>query len=143
MDISKINVVEDLESAVCPINHPSSGEYLFSFVIAGPTHTNTRKHAESEGRGLAHQGKALGNMQKAMDARTEAVLTDTDVAISKQVKTLLARTLDWKDVTADGKPVPFDPKQVKEWYESRAWMRDAVFTFIGESRNFVKGSSGN
>jgi hypothetical protein len=140
MDISKVDAVQDLDSAVCEIND-DRGEYLFSLVIAGPTHANSRKHAESEGRSLAHQGKAMGNIQKAIDARTEGVLTDTDLAVSKQVKTLMARTLDWVDITDKGKPIPFDPKIVKAWYEEKAWLRDRVFTFIGESRNFVKGSS--
>lgn len=142
MDIAKIGEVRDLESAVCQIVD-GRGEYLFSLVIAGPTHPNTRQHAESEGRSLAHQGKRMGSMQKAMDARTETFLTDTDIATQKNVRTLMARTLDWIDVTDADKPIPFDPKQMQAWYEGLRWLRDQVNEFMGESRNFQMTSSTN
>ena len=82
-------------------------------------------------------------MQKAVDALAETFLTDTDLAASKQVKTLTARTLDWKDVTKDGQQIPYDPKQMQSWYEQHTWLRDAVFAFIGEPRNFLPKISTN
>lgn len=143
MELSRLNDVCDLDSATCKIDDPTTGDYAFSLVIAGPMHASTRAHAESEGRSLAHQGKRLGSMQKAMDARAETILTDSDVAIAKQVKNLMARTLDWKDVTQDGKPIPYDAKQMQEWYEKHTWLRDAVILFIGDSLNFLNVSSTN
>lgn len=145
MDItSKDNSIDDvidLESALCPIDNPNTGEYWFSIVVAGPTHPNTRAHSESEGRSLAHQGKALGGLQKAMDSRTEKILTDTDLAVSKHVKTLMARSLGWKDVTDNDKPLAYDAKILLGFYEKHAWLRDAVFAFMGDARNFLGSKS--
>lgn len=143
MEISKFDEVEDLESSIFAIDDPRDGEYQFSLVIAGPTHPNTRRYAESEGRSLAHQGKQLGTIQKAIDARTAVNLTDTEISVARNVKGLLARTLDWKDVTSSGAPIPYDAKQMQTWYEDKAWLRDAVFSFLSDSRNFVRGSSTN
>ena len=136
MDIAKINEVRDLESAECEVVD-GNGERLFSLTIAGPTHARTRQHTESEGRGLAHASKKLGGFQKAIDARTETFLTDSDIAVEKTVRTLMARTLDWKDVTDKGEPIPYDPKQMEAWYVQHAWLRDQVNAFIGDPRNFL------
>jgi len=141
MDIAKINAAQDLESATCEIFAPDSGDYLFSFVMAGPTHPKTRQLTESEGRGLAHQSKRSGGMQKAIDSRLETLLTDSDAALEKQVKGLLARTLDWLDVTDGGNAKSFDAKQTEVWYREKSWLRDQVMTFLNEPKNFTKSSA--
>lgn len=137
MEIAKINEAADLDSAWCEVDDPRTGDYAFSLLIAGPKHSNTRAFAESEGRSLAHQGKRLGNIQKAMDARAEMILTDSETAVARQVASLMARTLDWKDITNDGAQVPFDAGQMRAWYEQHTWLRDAVFVFMGEPCNFL------
>lgn len=140
MDIKKVETLRDVESAVCEINEPKSGDYWFSLIVAGPSHPRAREYSESEGRSLAFQGKRLGDMKKAMDARAEVVLTDSEKAVGNLVKHLMARTLDWKDVTDGGKPLPFDPKLMQAWYTDSQYLRDVVLAFIGDARNFTKGS---
>ncbi len=80
-------------------------------------------------------------MQKAIDARMETSLTDSDVLLRRTVSGLLARTLGWIDVTEKGTPIPYDPKVMQIGYENQNLLREQVIAFIADPRNFSSGSS--
>ena len=141
MDLSELDSIIELESADCVVTDPTSGDTLFTLVMAGPEHAKTLAYRSGEGARTAARGKRAGGFLKALEARAEELITDPEEARDREVDELCSRTLDWKGVTDNGANVPFDAKVVATLYRSKRWLREQVSGFLSDTKNWRVRSS--
>ena len=128
----KIGSIEDASSAVVDLKHPVTGAPLgASITLAGPEHPS-RKALE-----FAKQRKLRAAIQKT--GRME--LLDPQEDELDAVERLVACTLGWDGIADDaGQPIEFSPAAASKLYatEGLTWLRDQIYTALGERERFIK-----
>jgi hypothetical protein len=141
MDISKVDEIVELDEAELQVTDPISGDPMFRLLLAGPDHVKSQAARVNENRRVLAGAKRAGGVVKAFEAQIESSLSDPEDALDREVRHLVARTLNWKDVEKDGVPIPFDAKVIEGLYRGKSWLREQVNDFLGAAKNFRAHSS--
>lgn len=141
MDIGTFAEIVDADTFDFPLCNPQTNAPLLTLVLAGPTHPNMQALKREGERKLSINLKRSRDFQKAVTTSITEVLDDDFVATEREIQRLMAGTLDWKGVEADGKPAPFDRKLVEDWYRKKLWLRNAVSAELMRAENFMKSSA--
>lgn len=141
MEMKQIDAIEDADAFWANVVDPSTEKLIMRLLLAGPAHPHTRALKRKEERKLSHAVERAGDLQRAYKQRVLANLRDEDAALEEMIAALMARTLDWDGVLADGVVAPFDAKIMEGWYRGKEWIRDQVTQEFGRRENFTKSSA--
>lgn len=145
--LSKIDAIEDADTAPYVVRHPATNKPVIGLILAGPTHPNMLAYQKKQDRKLSAETKRARDFNKGVTSVVTASLDDADVKLAQDIERLNAATVGWFDVNELGEAIdtdrPFDPKVVDAWYRAKRWLRDAVSTAITHSENFTKSSASN
>ncbi|MBZ4402548.1 hypothetical protein, partial [Myxococcus sp. AS-1-15] len=126
-----LSSIRHRDSAEVSIHHPLTGAPTGVVVILASADSAVGRTAERELRERSLTRLQLGNRSAAAGAREIE---------SDAVELLVRRTLGWRGLVEDGKPVSFSPDAAQRLYTEHPWLRRQVDDAQADRARFFEAS---